>query len=106
MSRLIIEKENYEIRQIIEPKRNTLILYSYNKLICEYVENPGMGFEYLYKFGKYWNYSKTTVKHLMNFIRNYTRYNFAGKQEIEKCIDLGYVQTKHEIAVMYDKTME
>lgn len=102
---MIIEKKtNYEIIEKTMCGKKSLCLYSYNSLVCEYVENPGMGFTYLYRFGRDWNYSKTTMKHLLHFIRNYTIYNFAGKQEIEKVIERGYVSGKEYIAVLYDET--
>lgn len=106
MMEILEKKTNYKIIKNEECGKIVISLYSYGTRICDYIVNPGLGFDYLYRFGKCYDYSKTTMKHLYNFLENYTFSNFGRKkQNIEKSIKNGFLFPHQNIPVIYDKTM-
>ena len=88
-----------------ENGKKVVTFQSYNSRICEIVKPCGMGFDALVRFGKDWNYSQTTAKHLYSFLRQNGLEILASKQAIEKAIDRGHARYDESIAVVYDKTM-
>ena len=78
---------------------------SYDSRICDIVYNCGMGFDVLVRFGRDWNCSQTTAKHLYSFLRQSGIKILASKQAIEEAIERGHARRDEAIAVMYDETM-
>ena len=78
---------------------------SYNSRISDIVYNCGMGFDALVRFGRDWNYSQTTSKHLYSFLRQSGIEILASKQAIEEAIERGHARRDEAIAVVYDESM-
>ena len=106
VANLINDRGNAVRNQFIITEGNTTAFQSYNSRVCEIVKPCGMGFDVLVRFGRDWNYSQTTAKHLYSFLRNNGLDILASKQAIEEAIDRGYARLNQSIAVMYDKSMK
>ena len=78
---------------------------SYNNRICDIVYNWGMGFDVLVRFGRDWNYSQTTSKHLYSFLKQSGLKILASKQAIQEAIERGHARRNEAVAVMYDESM-
>ena len=78
---------------------------SYDSRICDIVYNCGMGFDVLVRFGRDWNCSQTTAKHLYSFLRQSGIKILASKQAIEEAIERGHARRDEAIAVVYDESM-
>ena len=88
-----------------ENDKKVVTFQSYDSRICDIVYNCGMGFDALVRFGRDWNYSQTTTKHLYSFLRQNNLEILASKQAIEEAIERGYARLNQSIAVMYDESM-
>ena len=87
-------------------RENSLIFQSYNSVVCEVFMNGGLGFEKVIHFGKDWDYSTTTSKHLHYFLKNYAHINeLPTKKDIQEAIDRGHARMNESIATLYDETM-
>ena len=106
VSNLINDRGNAVKNQFVITEGNTTAFQSYNSRICEIVKPCGMGFDALVRFGRDWNYSQTTAKHLYSFLRQNGLEILASNQAIEEAIDRGYARLNQSIAVMYDKSMK
>ena len=89
-----------------ENGKKVITFQSYDSRICDIVYNCGMGFDALVRFGRDWNYSQTTAKHLYSFLKQNGLEILASKQAIEEAIERGYARLNQSIAVMYDKSMK
>ena len=105
ITNLINDRGNAVKNQFIITEGNTIAFQSYNSRVCEIVKPCGMGYDELVRFGRDWNYSQTTAKHLYSFLRQNELEILASKQAIEEAIERGYARLNQSIAVMYDKTM-
>lgn len=92
-NQFVIEDEKY------------ITFQSYNSTICEIAKNGGLGYDLVVKFGKNWNFSITTTKHLYRFLKEYNLDILASKKDIEEAIERGYARRDEAIAVIYDETM-
>lgn len=108
VSNLINAKGNTVKNQfvIIDMEKNTITFQSYNSRICDIVKPCGMGYDVLIRFGKDWNYSATTSKHLYSFLRLNGLNCLASKKDIEEAIERGHARQNESIAVMYDESMK
>jgi len=70
---------NITNNQIVIISNNSKIFWSYESQIAEYKNG-------VLTLGNDWDYSRTTMKYLHHFIRNYTPFNYENKKEIEKAI--------------------
>ena len=102
---LINDRGNAVKNQFVITEGNTIAFQSYNSRICEIVKPCGMGFDALVRFGRDWNYSQTTAKHLYSFLRQNGLEILASKQAIEEAIERGYARLNQSIAVVYDESM-
>ena len=105
IANLINDRGNAVRNQFIITEGNTTAFQSYNSRVCEIVKPCGMGFDALVRFGRYWNYSQTTAKHLYSFLRQNNLEILASKQAIEKAIERGHARRDEAITVVYDNTM-
>ena len=107
VSNLINERGNAVKNQFVitEGNTNTTAFQSYNSRVCEIVKPCGMGLDALVRFGRDWNYSQTTTKHLYNFLRQNGLEILASKQAIEEAIERGYTRLNEGIAVVYEESM-
>ena len=62
-----------------ENGKKIVTFQSYESRICDIVYNCGMGFDVLVRFGRDWNYSQTTAKHLYSFFET-KRFGDFSKQ--------------------------
>lgn len=105
VSNLINDRGNAVKNQFVITEGKTIAFQSYNSRICEIVKPCGMGFDVLVRFGRDWNYSQTTAKHLYSFLRQNGLEILASKQAIEEAIERGHVRRDEAIAVVYDDSM-
>ena len=78
---------------------------SYDSRVCEIATDGGLGFKKVVKFGRDYNYSNTTSKHLNEFLRQNGLSCLASAKDREEAIKRGYARYDQSIAVIYDETM-
>ena len=105
ITNLINDRGNAVKNQFIITEGSTTAFQSYNSRICEIVKPYGMRFYVLVKFGRDWNYSQTTAKHLYSFLRQSGFEILASKQAIEEAIERGHARRDEGVAVVYDESM-
>lgn len=79
---------------------------SYCSRVCEIALHGGMGFDKVVRFGADWDYSRTTMKHLNEFLRQNGCGVLASAKDIREAIDRGHARHNERIAVIYDPTMQ
>lgn len=105
IANLINDRGNAVKNQFVITEGKTTAFQSYNSRVCEIVKPCGMGFDVLVRFGRDWNYSQTTRKHLYSFLRQNNLDILASKQAIEEAIERGHARLDEAIAVVYDESM-
>lgn len=105
IANLINDRGNTVRNQFIITEGNTTAFQSYDSRVCEIVKPCGMGFDTLVRFGRNWDYSQTTAKHLYSFLRQNGLEILASKQAIEEAIERGHARRDEAIAVVYDESM-
>ena len=105
VANLINDRGNAVRNQFIIIDGNTIAFQSYSSRVCEIVKPCGMGYDTLVRFGRDWDYSQTTTKHLYSFLRQNGLKVLASKKDIEEAIERGYARCNEAIAVIYDKSM-
>ena len=105
LANLINDRGNAIKNQFVIIEGNTIAFQSYDSRICDIVYNCGMGFDVLVRFGRDWNYSQTTAKHLYSFLKQNGLEILASKQAIEGAIERGHARCDEAIAVVYDESM-
>lgn len=101
---LINSNGNATANQFIIEGKDYIAFQSYRSRVCE-IREGGLGFYKVVVFGRHWDYSRTTMKHLAEFLRQNGLYDLVGASEIRKAFDRGYVYNNENIAVWYDDTM-
>lgn len=101
---LINRNGNATANQFVIEDNGDISFQSYDSLVCQIRNKGGMGFNKVVVFGRYWDYSKTTMKHLCTFLDD-NGIALHNSAEIRKAIDKGYIPNYEDIAVMYDVTM-
>ena len=105
IANLINDRGNAVKNQFIITEGKTIAFQSYSSRVCEIVKPCGMGFDALVRFGRDWDYSQTTTKHLYSFLRQNNLEILASKQAIEEAIERGHARLDESIAVVYDESM-
>lgn len=105
VANLINDRGNIVRNQFVIIDGNTIAFQSYNSRVCEIVKPCGMGYDALVRFGRDWNYSRTTAKHLYSFLWQNGLEVLASKKDIEEAIERGYARRDEAIAVVYDDSM-
>ena len=105
VANLINDRGNVVRNQFVIIDGNTIAFQSYNSRVCEIVKPCGMGYDALVRFGRDWDYSRTTAKHLYSFLYQNGLEVLASKKDIEEAIERGYTRCNEAIAVIYDKSM-
>ena len=105
IANLINDRGNAVRNQFIITEGNTTAFQSYSSRVCEIVKPCGMGFDALVRFGRDWDYSQTTAKHLYSFLRQNGLEILASKQAIEEAIERGHARLDETIAVLYEEGM-
>jgi len=101
---LINTNGNATVNQFVITDNGEISFQSYDSLVCQ-IRKGGMGFDKVVVFGRDWDYSRTTMKHLNKFLYDNGLGNLAGAKDIRDAIDRGYMRTNQSVAVIYDKTM-
>ena len=91
--------------QFVIENEKEVIFQSYNSTICIIHKGGGLGYNKVAKFGRNWNYSTTTAKHLYKFLKEYGLDILASKKAIEEAIERGHARLDESIAVIYDETL-
>lgn len=104
ISNLVNERGNRVANQFVIENENSIAFQSYNSMVCE-IRPASMGFEKVVVFGKDWDYSRTTTKHLGNFLKQNNLEFLAGAKNIREALERGYARRNEEVAVWLDKTL-
>lgn len=106
ISNLVNERGNRVANQFVieNEENNTVAFQSYNSMVCE-VRPASIGFEKVVVFGKDWDYSRTTIKHLGNFLKQNNLEYLAGAKNIREALERGYARYNESIAVWLDETL-
>lgn len=104
ISNLVNERGNRVANQFVIENENSIAFQSYNSMVCE-IRPASMGFEKVVVFGKDWSYSRTTMKHLNNFLKQNNLEFLAGAKNIREALKRGYARYNESIAVWLDDTL-
>lgn len=104
ISNLVNERGNRVANQFVIENENSIAFQSYNSMVCE-VRPASIGFEKVVVFGKDWDYSRTTIKHLGNFLKQNNLEYLAGAKNIREALERGYARYNESIAVWLDETL-
>lgn len=78
---------------------------SYDSLVCEIRPNCGMGYDAHIVLGRDFDYSRTTMKHLIGFLSKYPcTKEITCIADLRKAINKGYFKNE-SIRYSYDETM-
>ena len=107
VTNLINAKGNATVNQFVitEEEKERTAFQSYDSLVCEIYTQHTLGFRKVVRFGVDWDYSKTTMKHLCEFLRQNGCGCLASAKDIREGIDRGHARFEPDIAVIYDPTM-
>ena len=94
VSNLINDRGNAVANQFVISEQNKISFQSYQSLVCVVCDNEIV-------FGRDWDYSRTTMKHLNTFLRD-LGYHFLGSKDIRKAIECGKFG---DMIVKYDSSM-
>ena len=105
VSQFIGAKGNGVKNHFIITDGNRTAFQSYKSIVCEVVENPGMGYEKLVRFGKDWNYGNTTTRHRNEFLRQMGLEILDSTEAVREALERGRARLDESIAVLYDETL-
>lgn len=84
----------------------SIAFQSYSSLVCEIRLGCGMGYDAHIVVGRDYDYSRTTMKHLINFLNQFPCSNdITCMADLRKAIDKGYMSNP-SIRYSYDNTMK
>ena len=104
ISNLVNERGNRVVNQFEIVNGNTVAFQSYNSIVCE-IRPASMGFEKVVVLGKNWDFSRTTTKHLGNFLKQNNLEFLAGAKNIREALERGYARHNESVAVWLDETL-
>ena len=106
ISSLINSNGNATVNQFVidyyEDGKHYRAFQSYRSRVCEIAIHGNENFRKVVKFGCDWDYSRTTMKHLNEFLRQNGCEALNGAEGIRKAIKNGF---KDDIKVIYDDEM-
>ena len=105
VANLINARGNATANQFVIVEDGRISFQSYESRVCEICTKHTLGFEKVVRFGADWDYSKTTMKHLNEFLRQNGCSVLASAKDIREAIDRGHARYNEAIAVIYDPTM-
>lgn len=94
---------NKKVAKVVTMKIENLVNEKGN-MVCE-IRPASMGFEKVVVLGKDWDYSRTTTKHLGNFLKQNNLEYLAGAKNIREALERGYARHNESIAVWLDDTL-
>jgi len=89
--------------QFIITGENETVFQSYNSVVCKIGNSNGAQCGAI-TFGRDWDYSQTTRKHLYGFLSDYGLH--VKGADVEKAIKQGYFDQRPEMKVVYDPAMK
>lgn len=89
---------------VIVENNGDVAFQSYRSRVCE-IRKGGMGYNRVVVFGRDWDYSRTTMKHLAKFLRDNDLQILASAKDVREAINRGHARMDEAIAVIYDDTM-
>ena len=89
---------------VIIENDGTIAFQSYASRVCE-IRGKGMGFDNVVVFGRDWDYSRTTMKHLISFLRQNGLSVLGCARDIREGLDRGHARHDEAIAMWLDETM-
>ena len=89
---------------VIMESDGTIAFQSYKSRVCE-IRGKSMGYDNVVVLGKDWDYSRTTVKHLCDFLRQNGLAHLASAKDLREAIERGHARKDEAIAVWVDNTM-
>lgn len=104
VANLINENGRAVANQFVIVENGTIAFQSYNSRVCE-IRGGGMGYDNVVVLGSDWNYSRTTMKHLVSFLRQNGLGVLGCARDIYEAIDRGHARHDEAIAVWLDTTM-
>ena len=104
ISNLTNSRGNAVKNQFVIEDGGTITFQSYNSTICR-IYGGSLGFDKVVVFGKDWNFSVTTSKHLYSFLNQQGLGILASKKAIEEAIGRGYARLDQSVAVWLDETL-
>lgn len=103
VQQLINSRGNATANQFIITDGNTITFQSYNSIIAVMKNYPQLNIT----FGRDWDYSRTTMKHLNTFLKDYCNLDIQGANNIRKAIKRGHTTSYGlQIDVVYDSEMQ
>lgn len=105
VTNLINDNGNATANQFVVVLDNGDIAFqSYNSRVCE-IRKGGLGFKKTICLGRDYDYSKTTMKYLLQFLRQ-NGIEVHSINEIRKSLNKGYMCNDSDVAIWYDETMD
>lgn len=104
VSQLINANGNPNANQFVIHDDSCIAFQSYDSRVCEI--STDKNFNKVVKFGRDYNYSNTTSKHLNEFLRQNGLSCLASAKDRKEAIKLGYARYNKSVVVTYDDTME
>lgn len=83
-------KNQFVITYIGDDGTKYICFQSYKTLIAVYTTTPEYKHDLIISW-QYWDYSKTTLKHLKLFVNQYTDYEYESKQQFLSVLKSGKV---------------
>ena len=102
VSNLINAKGNPTVNQFVIFENDSITFQSYNSKVCKITNN---GKNLVVTFGRDWDYSRTTMKHLNEFLAQNSLLNLTSAKDIRTAIKNGYMWQNKSVKVVYDETM-
>ena len=104
VSQLINDNGRAVANQFVIVENGKVAFQSYASRVCE-IRGKGMGYDNVVVLGKDWDYSRTTMKHLVSFLRQNKLGVLGSAKDIREAIDRGHARYDEAIAVWVDETM-
>lgn len=104
VANLINDNGRAVANQFVIVENGTIVFQSYNSRVCE-IRGKGMGFDNVVAFGVDWDYSRTTMKHLVSFLRQNNLGVLGSANDIREALKRGHARRDEAIAVVFDDTL-
>lgn len=104
VANLINDNGRAVANQFVIVENGKVAFQSYASRVCE-IRGKGMGYDNVVVLGRDWDYSRTTMKHLVSFLRQNNLGVLGSARDIREAIDRGHARHDESIAVWVDETM-
>lgn len=90
---------------VITESNGDIAFQSYKSRVCE-IRKGALGYDKVVVFGRDWDYSRTTMKHLVSFLSQNGISVLTSVKDIRESINRGHARRDEAIAVWEDVTMK